>query len=230
MPRTPTFLREQSKVYFKELGWNPRNAQMAFSPGCFAVEMCPKEEKSGSIFLPDDVQQKLRPDAGWIIGFHKDLPFKDGQPVLVKYGTGKQVEGFDNGEYAADEVRFYGFAGGSILGDAYGDPLILPFKTDWCESIVAFIDGKEIVPAGTNVMLRVKTPESGMIDLPDYLKERECDAEVVCLGESAGKGEFSPIKVGAKALFYDGFLTGPGSSWLGDGLVIVPQEAVIAVY
>ena len=230
MRRTPSFLKDQSKVYVREIGWNPRGAKMRFSPGCFAVEMCDKEEKMGQIYLPDEVQQKYRADAGWIVGFHPDLPFKDGQPVLVKYGTGKQVEGFACPGYSAKEVRFYGFAGGSILGDAYGDPLILPFRTDWCESIVAFIDGKEIVPAGTNIMLRVKAQEVGQIDLPWYLKEKECDAEVVCLGEGAGKGEYSLIKEGVTACFYDGFLTGPGSSWLGDGLVIVPQEAVIAVY
>lgn len=230
MPRTPTFLREQSKVYFKEIGWNPRNAEMAFLPDCFAVEMCDKEEKFGSLYLPDDVQQKYRPDAGWIVGFHKDLPLKDGQPVLVKYGTGKQVEDFDSGNYKAKEVRFYGWAGGAILGDAYGDPLVPPFKTDWCESIVAFIDGKEIVPAGTNVMLKVRTQEQGMIELLRHAQERECDAEIVCLGESAGKGEYAAIEVGKTALFYDGFLTGPGASWLGDGLVIVPQESVVAVY
>lgn len=230
MPRTPTFLRDQSKVYFKELLPNERDCRMSFSPGCFAVEMCEKEEKSGLIFLPDETQQKYRADAGWIVGFHKDLPLSIGRPVLVKYGTGKQVEDFDNGGYKTKEIRFYGFAGGSILGDAYGDPLVPPFKTDWCESIVAFIDGKEIIPAGTNIMLKVKTQYQGPIEIPEHMKERECDAEVVCLGEGAGAGDYAHIVPGCTAVFYDGFLSGPGASWLGDGLVIVPQEAAIAVY
>lgn len=231
MRRTPGFLREQSRLYVEELPYRPeKDCKMAFSPGCFAVEMCPKKDKDGSIWLPDEAVQKYRPDAGWMVGFHEDLPFSQGQPVLVKYGTGKQVGSFDNGRYRADEVRFYGFAGGSVLGDAYGDPLVPSFKTEWCESIVAFINGKEFIPAGTNIMLKVRTEKNGLIELPDHVKEHDCDAEVVCLGEKAGKGAYSHVVPGCTAVFYDGFLTGPGASWLGDGLVIVPQEAVIAVY
>lgn len=204
---------------------------MDVSPGCTVVEIAPKKEKSGNIYLPDEVSQKYRPDAGWVVARGHDVPLEVGQPVLVKYGTGKEVDGFSCEGYSAPKVKFYGWAGGAMVDDdAYGDPLIPPFRTRWDESVIGLIEGQKFIPAGTNIVVKVKQEGQGMVVLPDAVREKECDAEIAILGRDAGKGEFSHLKEGKTALFYDGFLKGPGASWIGDGMVIVPQEAVIAVY
>ena len=212
------------KVYVGALEKRYLKAPMSVNPGCVAIEMAPRAEMVGSIYLPDEFSQKTRPDTGWVVGRGADVPLEPGVPVVIRYKTGKRVKKFSCKGFSAEEMAFIGWAGGRMVDDCYGDPLVWPYKVKWDECVMATIECETIEPTGENVLLQLHPVEKeGSVLLSQ--KRYQCDGTVIGLGKDAGQGEYEDLKIGKTALFYDGALT-----FVGDDRAIIRQDAILAVY
>jgi co-chaperonin GroES (HSP10) len=140
------------------------------------VEMRPAPEELGGILLPEEVADQFRADVGTVVA-SGDSEVEPGDTVMVRYGDGKQIDGFACGGYQPKEqVRLYGIAGGN---DDANDAERVP----WWDSVVA-VQREAWQPTGDNVFVR-RDPapkQEGSIWLPDEEQTRPDTGTVVAVG------------------------------------------------
>lgn len=157
-----------------------KNCRLKPEPGIVVVEMFPQQESIGSILLPDQVKDKLQPDAGTVIASgHED--YKPGDAVLVFPYNGTWFRGWTEGYKAKGEVRIYG------VGSQTPEERI---KRGAGMDIPAVLTDK-IQAKGSWVLIK-RDPvvqASGLIELPDEDQYRPGTATVVSAGDLSGFSE-----------------------------------------
>lgn len=123
--------------------------------------MCPRKEKTGSIYLPETIRNNEREDMACVVQSGDD-EFKVGTCVYVKWDMGTCVDYDGRGE-----VRFYGVA----KGREYGQFQYPAWKAVLCDM--------DFNPYGKNVIVK-RTPLDG--DILTTRKEYDAVAEVVKVG------------------------------------------------
>jgi hypothetical protein len=104
--------------------------------GVLVVEMLPGSKKIGSLFIPDEVADKYRPDIGIVISAGPGVSVERGTMVAVRPYDGTWIRGFECGSYkTTNQVRIYGKA--------------TPFKgeiqrIDWFESVPLIVEVDEV--------------------------------------------------------------------------------------
>jgi chaperonin GroES len=182
------------------------------------VEMCRKAESFGTV-LASYSNELLGPDCGVVIGVgaHAARELKVGDLVLVNHAHGKHMRPFRVGGVGTDgEVRFYGCA--AVVG---GKSRLVP----WWKSVMAVMDGDEIRPTGSNVLIDrgdVVESTSGGILLPDDAKYRPTIGRVVAKGPQANP----EIRVGSTVVYMATLVK--RVEGVGKNLGIVPSDAVLA--
>lgn len=137
----------------KDVDWESASRALRPNTGCVAVEMDYRPEKSGSIFLPDEIAGAGRPDRGTVISAHESTGLSPGDIVVVSGYGGQWVDGFEcEGFSTIGEVRFYGHLGLSWKADVWA------------------VIGEKMTPTGSRVLLEkdnVQKMSSGGLHLPD---------------------------------------------------------------
>jgi hypothetical protein len=180
--------------YIPDAGYNAFQAM----PGKCIVEMCPRPEKAGILWLSDVTKGRLRPDVGVVLActaprdsYGGSLPMDilQGDAVLVRPGDGDWfMQGFKTETYETKrEVRCFGIHGEASVYQAtdgrQGDPTDtgLHHLIEWETSIVAKIQGAALIPTYRNLIVRPIRQVHYEIQLPDGVKlpTTECVIEAV---------------------------------------------------
>jgi len=169
---------------------------MRCAPGGFAVEMVPRPEKVGALYVPDVLKNNVRLDMGKVIA--SNCPLKVGDIVLLKHNRGMCVTGFGwDTKIARSEVRFYGSNGGP------GSRAPLE-RINYDDCAMAVME-ETIKPTGSNVLLKMgkRQNEKGGIQLIHGSRDPVCTIVAV------GGGVSMTLEDGRPA--YD---VNPGEKWV----------------
>jgi co-chaperonin GroES (HSP10) len=178
-----------------------RSARCLLPPvGRVIVEMLPEAERIGTVFLPEIVAGKFRPDVGIVLACGPDVSLSPGDTVCVRGYDGQWIEEFDAGYRTRNQVRVYGKASrfqGELL------------STPWSESIPLQIvqegEDLDLIATHHNVVIRrepVVQEERGFF-LPDSAQYRTGMATILSMGPLCDLvTEDGPAQVGDR-VFYD---------------------------
>lgn len=175
--------------------WETAAKHLRPTEGVVIVEMLPAPKRVGVIWLPD-VSRETRVEDETVAGFESSVgvvlavgegvPLSAGQRVLVLDGDGCEFEDFRAGAYIAKGmVRMFG-----RVAPEEDDTFTAPYQgyienLPWEESIVAIIEGNDVQPTGTNILIQ-KDPfehksRSGIF-IPDVGQERASTATIIECG------------------------------------------------
>jgi co-chaperonin GroES (HSP10) len=166
--------------------------------GKVVVEMDPPPTMFRGLLVPQDMEYDLWPDTGTVLAVGEPLDGQaldlyPGERVICHPDDGKWMEDAVFGSYRAScRVRMFGLTQNGLTVE----------RLAWDESVVARLEGKMIVPTGSNVLIRrdpVVTVSSGGVLIDAESQERPQTATVVAVGSGC-----SEVKPSDRVVYWSG--------------------------
>lgn len=183
-----------------------KDYEMQAGKGIVVVEMHPREEKKGSLWLPDDVSTQTRSDLAIVVSSgREDIPV--GSKVYVRHDRGKCVEGFGwDKSFAKSETRFYGINGGFDFN--FTGTTAPCERYDVSEAIYCFHDMR---PIGKNILIKLAEKPEHINGILVHKKHQQRDpvAEVIAVGTKV-----TDYRPGDKIVIHEGDLSAEEIAYL----------------
>lgn len=197
------------------------------SPHALVVAMHEVETERNGILLPADVAMQMRSDAGTVVGAGAETGLAVGDVVVVQYGGGKRVLGWECDGWACEDLRFYGVVGGTLIDRPDRGDEATPRRVDSGEYVIAMVKDNGLrAMAGYCLLELPEAPEESDGGILISARSRKLPPTATVYSAGAGTG----YEDGDEVVYHQGAAYGHGSGrlikWDGKTLLRVSAEEI----